>query len=271
MASYAGREDDLLKNLRTMKEKQEKDAEIRAEVAQLAKDTNAPKSADEMLASYKGKEEELLKNLRKTKENQLAQSQQQEEDHIGDVTEKDAEMRAEVEELIVATGAPKTADEMLASYKGREDELLKNLRRMKKKLDKEAKQEEAKADEDRASIVSEVTSLVEETNPGKSAEEMLAAYEGREEDLLKNLKKMKAKQDKAVASARASEAPAASAPAAAEASATSKASIEEEVAALVEATKPGKSATELLTAYEGREEELVSNLKKLKASKRNLA
>ncbi len=79
---------------------------------------------------------------------------------------------------------------------------------------------------------------------------------------------MKSKQDKASAkkaAAQASETSAAPAPAAA----ASSTSVEKEVEALVEATKPGKSAKELLVAYEGREEELVKNLQKLKDSKRS--
>eukprot|EP00578_Thalassiosira_sp_NH16_P004303 CAMPEP_0181130878 /NCGR_PEP_ID=MMETSP1071-20121207/30107_1 /TAXON_ID=35127 /ORGANISM="Thalassiosira sp., Strain NH16" /LENGTH=1153 /DNA_ID=CAMNT_0023216995 /DNA_START=242 /DNA_END=3703 /DNA_ORIENTATION=- len=269
MASYAGREDELLKNLKKMKEKQGKDAELRAEVAQLASETNAPKSADEMLASYKGREDELLKNLRKMKEKQQAETGQQEQEVEN---AKDAEIRAEVEQLVAYTGAPKTADEMLASYKGREDELLKNLRKMKKKKDK---QENKQASEAKAAVVAEVTSLVEATNPGKSPEEMLAAYDGKEEELLKNLRKMKAKQEKAAAKKAASERsvtteePAAPAPAAS-AGGADRAAIQDEVAELVALTNPGKNAEELLTAYEGREQELITHLKKLKTSKRNL-
>ena len=40
----------------------------------------------------------------------------------------------------------------------------------------------------------EITSLVDRTRPGKSAEELLAAYEGREGELLKNLKRMEGKK-----------------------------------------------------------------------------
>lgn len=276
LASYEGREDELLNNLRKMKEKQGKDAELRAEVTQLAAETNAPKSADEMLASYKGREDELLKNLRKMKEKQTKESQQQPQQQEQEVeNSKDAEIRAEVEELVAFTGAPKTADEMLASYKGREDELLKNLRKMKKKKEKQDKQEDKQANEAKAAVIAEVTSLVEATNPGKSAEEMLAAYNGKEEELLKNLRKMKAKQEKAAAkkaaSARAvtdqAAAPAAAPAPAASADGADRAAIRGEVTELVGETNPGKSAEELLTAYEGREQELITHLRKLKMSK----
>ena len=66
---------------------------------------------------------------------------------------------------------------------------------------------------------------------------------------------MKAKQEKAAAKA---------------ASGDPKASVRDQVRQLVEDTKPGKSADELLEAYEGREEELVAHLKKLKSSKRDV-
>ena len=42
----------------------------------------------------------------------------------------------------------------------------------------------------------EIKSLVSSTNPGKSSKELLEAYDGREDELLRNLQKMKAKQDK---------------------------------------------------------------------------
>ena len=71
--------------------------------------------------------------------------------------------------------------------------------------------------------------------------------------LLKNLRKMKSKQERA--SAKASD---------------SKAAVRAEVESLVQDTNPGKTAAELLSAYEGREEELVAHLKKLKSSKRDV-
>ena len=71
----------------------------------------------------------------------------------------------------------------------------------------------------------EVKALVEQTNPGKTAEELLSVYNGQEDKLIKNLKKMKPQQDAG------------------------------QVANLVDLTNPGKSSTELLAAYEGREDE----------------
>jgi hypothetical protein len=65
LKAYAGREADLLKNLRKMKALQDKNDAIRAEVADLCDKVNSPKSPDELLSSYKGREDELLKNLRK--------------------------------------------------------------------------------------------------------------------------------------------------------------------------------------------------------------
>ncbi len=65
LRAYAGREADLLKNLRKMKALQDKNDAIRAEVADLCEKVNSPKSPDELLSSYKGREDELLKNLRK--------------------------------------------------------------------------------------------------------------------------------------------------------------------------------------------------------------
>jgi hypothetical protein len=65
LKAYAGREADLLKNLRKMKALQDKNDAIHAEVAELCEKVNSPKSPDELLSSYKGREDELLKNLKK--------------------------------------------------------------------------------------------------------------------------------------------------------------------------------------------------------------
>ena len=91
-------------------------------------------------------------------------------------------VREEVRQLVKETNAPKSADELLAAYAGREDELVAHLRKMK------AKQGVSDAEKD------EIRSLVEKTQPGKSADELLAAYAGREGELLKNLKKMDSKK-----------------------------------------------------------------------------
>ena len=91
--------------------------EIKTEIRTLVDDTNAPKSADELLAAYAGREKDLLMNLLKMKSK----------------LDTDATLKAEVEQLIKDTGAPKTADEMLTLYKGREDQLIKNLKKMREK------------------------------------------------------------------------------------------------------------------------------------------
>lgn len=48
-----------------------------------------------------------------------------------------------------------------------------------------------------------------------------------------------------------------------------KESLHDEVVQLVEATKPGKSADDLLRAYKGRERDLIHSLRKLKSVKEN--
>merc|ERR1719416_172667 len=90
-----------------------------------------------------------------------------------------------------------------------------------------------------------IRQLVDKTNPGKGAEELLAADEGREDELIKNLEKMKAKEDKKKLNK----------------SEGLKASVRQ----LVDETNPGKDSEELLAAYEGREDELIKNLEKMKS------
>lgn len=73
-------------------------------------------------------------------------------------------------------GLPKTVDEMLATYAGREGGLLKNLCKMKSKRDEDA------------AIKTKIVNLFEELDLPNKADEMLAEYVGREKKLLTNLK-----------------------------------------------------------------------------------
>lgn len=138
-------------------------AAIEAEVRRLVRVTKSPKTAEELLAAYAGRETVLLTNLRKMK----------------DIKEKiptnPAEIEAEVRALVDETKSPKTAEELLALYAGREAILLGNMRKMK------ANQEET------AVVRAEVAELCEKVNSPKSPDELLMSYQGREEELLKNL------------------------------------------------------------------------------------
>ncbi len=87
-------------------------------------------------------------------------------------------MRAKIIVLVRELDPPKSADELLTTFEGRESELLKNLIKMKAKKEEEA-------------TISEIKLLIEELNVPKSADEVLSAYKGRVEVLLKNLKKLK--------------------------------------------------------------------------------
>ena len=70
LARYKGREDDLLKNLKKLKAKQEGELSNVAKITSLVGELSLPKSANKMLAKCKGQEEELLKNLKKMKSKQ---------------------------------------------------------------------------------------------------------------------------------------------------------------------------------------------------------
>ncbi|KAL3758420.1 hypothetical protein ACHAWU_006080 [Discostella pseudostelligera] len=245
MASYAGREEVLLKNLKKMKAKQEQDASIKAEVEELVKELGVPKTADEMLASYAGREAELLRNLKKMMNNKEKTDKIKAEVEI---LVKDLDIPKSADEMLASyvgreeeLGVPKTADELLASYAGREEELFRNLKKMMNTKEKNENK-----------IKAEVESIAAELDLPKSAEEMLSSFAGREEELLKNLRKMKEKKTGQAATG------------------SVDAQVRAEVEELVQATNTVKSADELLAAYEGREQELISHLKKLKASNRDL-
>merc|ERR1711906_57394 len=111
----------------------------------------------------------------------------------------------------------------------------------------------------------EIATLNERVQTGKSTKELLDAYEGREEDLLKNLKKMESKRARkdgaAVAGAVAASVekkPAVD---------PEKAKKQESIRALVTEVQPGKTAEELMTAYDGKEDDLIRNLEKMKSKK----
>jgi hypothetical protein len=98
--------------------------------------------------------------------------------NVSEQTKKEATI-AEITWLVSLLSLPKSADQLLQGYPGREEELLENLKKMKAR--KEA-------------IIAEVTYLVAVLELSKSADELLASYKGREEGLLENLKKMKARK-----------------------------------------------------------------------------
>jgi len=194
--------------------KEDKTATI-AEITSLVKVLSLSKSADKMLEKYKGREEDLLTNLKKMKANHA-------EDDKPNAGENDATI-AEILSLIEELSLPKSGDKILSEYKGREDNLLKNLH---------------------LTATAEITSLITELSLPKSADKMLEKYRGREEELLTNLKKMKANQaeddiSKAVPNV---------------------ATIAEITSLFKELSLP-KSVDEMLTHYKGREDNLLKNLK----------
>jgi len=92
-------------------------------------------------------------------------------------------MRLEIIGLVEELDLPKSPDELLATYDGRDDELLKNLKIIKIKKEK------------KAATIAEIRTLIDAMGLPKTADEMLVTYAGREGGLLKNLCKMKSKRD----------------------------------------------------------------------------
>ena len=136
--------------------------------------------------------------------------------------------RSSVRSLCSEVNVPKSPDELLELYDGREEKLIKNLSKLKV-------QQEANAE-----LIHDIRILIAETGCVKPADEMLASYHGREETLLKNLQKLKKKQEH-------------------------DAEVVEEIKELVVECGIPKSADEMLASYAGREEALLVNMKKLKA------
>merc|ERR1712029_946119 len=98
--------------------------------------------------------------------------------------------------------------------KGREKELEANLEKMKSKKKKKAAKSAKAAQTDTTSVTTSTATtaaappaaspdlsqsvklLVAETNPGRSAEELLSAYSGREQELVNHLEKLKRSKEK---------------------------------------------------------------------------
>ena len=148
------------------------------------------------------------------------------------------------------------------------------------------------SDDDEAAIRAEVETLTKELNTPRNADELLAAYAGKEEVLVSHLRKMKEGQAVEELEPEKADEPPPPAPACSEeALAQSKVAseladvesllssdiqeetkrqsgtaVKDEIESLVKDTNPGRSSDEMLKAYEGREEDLLKNLQKLKAS-----
>ena len=92
--------------------------------------------------------------------------------------------------LVNSAQPEKSADELLVAIS--EDELIKNLSVM------QAKKANTKALAGASTLDNQeqVRSLVESTKPKKTADELLIACFGREDELLKNLTMIQAKQEK---------------------------------------------------------------------------
>merc|ERR1711966_71088 len=148
-----------------------------------------------------------------------------------------AKKQESIRALVAELETGKTAEELMTAYDGKEDDLIRNLEKMKSK----------KSKKDLATKQTSIRELVAETNPGESAEELITAYEGKEdEQKAKSARKLDAAAD--------------------DADADKRTALQEQVRTLVKETSPGKSADDLLAAYEGREEELIAHLSKLKTS-----
>merc|ERR1711957_929623 len=123
----------------------------------MGESTKPGKSYEELLAAYDGREDDLIKNLKMMQTKQAKGAQ-----------------RAEVKSLVESIDTVKSAEELIAAYDGKEDELIKNLSKMKDKQEKnKAKSQKVPTGANsQASLQDQVRSLVAETSPGKSADDL---------------------------------------------------------------------------------------------------
>ncbi|KAL7551503.1 hypothetical protein ACHAWF_014695 [Thalassiosira exigua] len=199
---------------------------LRREVQALAEATGASKTADQLLEAYGGRENELLDHLKRMKicndVKSLAATtdvSKTADQLLEEYFDREDELLAFLHvRALIQGGLPReTAENLLDAYKGREDEMVEFLR-----------------------LHDEVRELTKVLRLDRSADEMLANFEGREEELLEKLREMKAEVD---ADER----------------------LREEVGGCVERLGLPKTAEQLLVEYRGRETELIANLQTMEA------
>jgi len=102
-------------------------------------------------------------------------------------------IRSEIIDLCQKIDSPKTPDELLESYEGREEELLESLRTFVFRQ---------MSDEEKKSIRVEIISLVLVLDLPKNVKDLLVQYGGREDVLLRSLIKMKKEKDRIITEIR---------------------------------------------------------------------
>lgn len=153
---------------------------------------NSPNRAEKIASSEDSRaspahiDDELLNRMEQMKDKETSDTAEADSAAVEKTSASspqiDEELQARMEEM--KASPKKIMEKSLSSSTSTsriDQELLSRMEQMKTKEEK-----------DQETIRDEVAALVEETNPGKTAEELLLAYEGREGDLIHSLQKLKA-------------------------------------------------------------------------------
>lgn len=119
------------------------------------------------------KEADRLENERKQAAEQAKENAKLERERVAAEGAEKAVIRAEVETLIQETKSPRTADELLEEYNGKEDELLTKLREKKaKQIAEENEMKESRANKDATAAVVATGSDAKVTSSDKEIAKM---------------------------------------------------------------------------------------------------
>jgi hypothetical protein len=138
------------------------------------------------------KEADRLENERKQAAEQAKENAKLERERVAAEGAEKAAIRAEVESLIQETKSPRTADELLEEYNGKEDELLTNLR--EKKAKQIAEEDETKESRAKKDAVATATAVVESSDAKVTPDDEIAKMDKMERV---RLKMEKAKSERA--------------------------------------------------------------------------
>ena len=138
------------------------------------------------------KEADRLENERKQAAEQAKENAKLERERVAAEGAEKAVVRDEVETLIQETKSPRTADELLEEYNGKEDELLTNLR--EKKAKQIAEEDETKESRAKKDAVATATAVVESSDAKVTPDDEIAKMDKMERV---RLKMEKAKSERA--------------------------------------------------------------------------
>ena len=266
LAAYAGKEDQLLPDLRTTYNVSDGAQEpapagtavsaLKKQVTEFFEKHNPPKVAevDKILAAYAGKEDTLMRDLHTSYNVPLEETPSS---PAPAASNNNSALKAQVTEFFQKHNPAKVAeiDTILAAYAGKEDTLMRDLHtsyNVPLPDAQPASSAPATTGSDNTALKTQVTEFFQKHNPPKVAEvdKILAAYAGKEDTLMRDLH---TSYNVPLEETPSSPAPAVS---------NSNSALKAQVTVFFQKHNPAKVAEidTILTAYAGKEDTLMRDL-----------